>query len=227
MTAIISLNSFREVANAEMVRLFTHGMVGHAQVHGRGYQASPELSNVVPDARAVEASLVQAIPGARAEKRVIGASLAGSGESSTAVLVMGIEPANPGTQSLLTVKQGRALGASSAREVVLGETLAEELGLEPGSERVLVGQAADGSLANDRYTVVGTADAGSFEANASSVFLPLSEAQSFFGLGEGVHQVIVRLPVDDDERLAEPVSLLRGALDLQSVEGPWTPSART
>jgi len=136
---------------------------------------------------------------------------------------MGIEPANPSAQSLLTLKQGRPLSATPAREVVLGVSLAEELGLAPGGELVLVGQAADGSLANDRYTVVGLADAGSFEANASAVFLHLADAQSFFALGQGVHQIIVRLPVEDDEHLAAPVSLMRGALDLHSLELlPWT-----
>ena len=87
---------------------------------------------------------------------------------------------------------------------------------------ILVGQAADGSLANDRYTVAGTADAGSSEANQTTVFMRLADAQSFFGLGEGVHQIIVRLPTDDED-LSRPVSLLRGALDLSALEVlPWT-----
>jgi ABC-type lipoprotein release transport system permease subunit len=100
--------------------------------------------------------------------------------------------------------------------------LANELGLAPGGELVLVGQAADGSLANDRFTVVGIADTGSSEANATTVLLQLADAQSFFGLGESVHQVIVRLPTEEED-LSRPVSLLRGALDLSALEVlPWT-----
>jgi len=221
VTAIVTLHSFREVANAEMIRGLTHGMLGHVQVHALGYQASPELPNVVADAVAVEARLAGAIPGTQTERRVLGAGLAGSGELATAAMVMGVEPAKPGTASVLTIKKGRALAAAPAREAVIGSGLADELRVEPGGELILVGQAADGSLANDRFTVVGTADAGSSEANATAVFLHLADAQSFFALGEGVHQVVVRLPADPED-LRDPVALLRGALDLTRLEVmPW------
>lgn len=217
VTAIVALHSFREVANEEMIRGVTSGLVGHAQVHGRGYQEAPEIGNVVSDAVAVEAKLRGALPGAETERRVLGAGLAGAGEAAAPVMVMGIEPRNPAVRALLTIESGRGLAGGPANEVVIGSSLARELGLPPGGELVLVGQAADGSLANDRYRVVGTADAGSAEANETAVFLHLADAQSFFALGEGVHQVIVRLPTDEDD-LSHPLSLLRGAVDLSALE---------
>jgi ABC-type lipoprotein release transport system permease subunit len=222
VAAIVGIHSFREVANDEMIRGLTRGMVGHVQVHGRGYQESPEMANVVAEARAVVAKILEALPEAQAEKRVLGAGLAGAGDAAGAVMVMGIEPENPSARDLLKIEKGRPLGAAPAREAVIGSGLAEQLGVSPGSELVLVGQAADGSLANDRFTVVGVGDAGSYEANATAVFVPLAEAQSFFALDQGVHQVIVRLPTDEED-LTRPVSLLRGALDEGSMEVmPWT-----
>lgn len=217
VTAIVSLHSFREVAYTEMTRALTHGLMGHAQVHGLGYQANPELGNTVADAVAIEARLQGAIPGTQTERRVLGAGLAGSGESATAALVFGVEPEQPGTSSSITIKRGKALSRAGAREAVVGLGLAEELHLAPGGELVLVGQGADGSLANDRFTVVGVADVGSSDANATSVFLSLADAQSFFALGQGVHQIVVRLPIDQDD-LSQPVSVLRGAMDLTRVE---------
>ncbi|HZO17157.1 MAG TPA: ABC transporter permease, partial [Polyangiaceae bacterium] len=163
VTAIISIHSFREVVNEEMIENLTRGLVGHVQVHGLGYQASPEIANVVPNATAVEDKLIASVPGAHAEKRVLGAGLAGAGEASSAVMVMGIEPDVPDARQLLAIEKGRALAASPKREVVIGSGLARELDVGPGGELVLVAQAADGSLANDRFTVVGTADAGSYE----------------------------------------------------------------
>jgi len=222
VTAIISIHSFREVVNEEMIENLTRGLVGHVQVHGLGYQASPEIANVVPNATAVEDKLIASVPGAHAEKRVLGAGLAGAGEASSAVMVMGIEPDVPDARQLLAIEKGRALAASPKREVVIGSGLARELDVGPGGELVLVAQAADGSLANDRFTVVGTADAGSYEANATAVFLELSEAQSFFALDHGVHQIIVRLPLDGED-LRQPVSLMRSALDGDALEVmPWT-----
>lgn len=217
VAAIVGFHSFREAAEVEMLRGLTSGLVGHLQVHGRGYQAAPEIGNVVPDAAAVESGVREALPQAQVEPRVIGAGLAGAGDTSAPVMVMGIEPRNPAVRALLTIDAGRALSASPANEVVLGSSLARALGLPPGGELVLVGQAADGSLANDRFRVVGTADAGSSEANETAVFLHLADAQSFFALGGGVHQLIVRLPTDEED-LSHPASLLRGAVDVSRLE---------
>jgi ABC-type lipoprotein release transport system permease subunit len=222
VTAIVCIHSFQETAYQAMIRGITAGLVGDVQVHGRGYQQSPEIDNVVRDAVNVEARLEKAMPDAQTERRVIGGGLAGSGEASSAVMVMGIEPRKPGARSLLTIEKGHRLDPAPAHEVVLGDALARELGVAPGGELVLVGQAADGSLANDRYNVVGTADAGSYEANAAAVFLHLADAQSFFALGDGVHEVIVRLPTDEED-LSHPVSLIRGAIDSSALEVlAWT-----
>jgi ABC-type lipoprotein release transport system permease subunit len=95
--------------------------------------------------------------------------------------------------------------------------LAEQLGLKVGGEVVLVGQAADGSVANDRYTVVGLGDAGSSELNSTAVFLHLADAQDFFGLGEAVHALVVRLPTDEED-VSGPVGAARAALDLRALE---------
>lgn len=222
VTAIVSMHSIFEVSVTEMARGITTGLIGHAQVHGRGYQDSPEVTNVVSDPVAVEARLQQALPGTATERRVVGAGLAGSEDVSAAVMVLGIEAEKPGAQRLLAIEQGRGLDRAGLGEVVIGSGLARELKLGPGGEMILLGQAADGSTANDRYTVAGTADAGSSEANQTTVFMHVADAQSFFGLGGGVHQIIVRLP-SDGEDLGRPVSILRGALDPASLEIlPWT-----
>jgi ABC-type lipoprotein release transport system permease subunit len=147
---------------------------------------------------------------------VIGAGLAGSGETSSAVLVLGIQPGR--SQEIRRIVNGRELSADSRKNVVIGRGLADELGLKVGDEMVLVGQAVDGSVANDRYTVAGLATTDSSEMDAHGVFLSLPDAQEFFGLGDAVHQVVVRLPGDEQEDLNRPLSMLKGALDLASLE---------
>lgn len=218
--AIVTLHSVRIAAYDEIVAAITRGLVGDVQVHGAGYQDSPEISTVVADPGAVEAAVARVLPGARTERRVTGAGLASSREVATAVVVMGIDPEHADARALLAIERGRALGAAPAREAVIGTGLAAELGAEPGSELVIVGQAADGSVANERFTVVGTTGAGSTEANASAVFIHLADAQSLFVLGGAVHQEIVRLPDDADPAAA---AKLRAALDARELEVlPWT-----
>ncbi len=212
VAGLVSLHSYRETANAAIVRDITTGLLGHLQVHGSGYQEAPALGTLVKDPVQVEAALQGALPGALAERRVLGAGLAGSGERSAPVAVMGLQP---GTTSLYRLASGAEL--SRPGEVLLGVDLARELEVREGGELVLVSQALDGSVANDRYTVVGTFTSPSAELDATAVVMALATAQDFFGLGDGVHQLVVRLP-QDREDLSLEANALRAALDLQTLE---------
>lgn len=213
---IVFLHSYRESMYGQMVRGITAGLLGDLQVHGRGYQETPSVETVVKHPAVVEARLAQALPGAKTERRVLGAALAGAGDSSSPVMVIGAQAGS----ALRTVVEGREVRAP--REAVLGRDLAKDLGVKLGGEVVVVGQAADGSVANDRYTVVGTAESGSVELDSSALFLGLADAQAFFGLEDGVHQLVVRLPVEKEDFSTE-VSALRGALDLATLEAlSWT-----
>jgi ABC-type lipoprotein release transport system permease subunit len=214
VAGIVFIHSYNEAAFDQMVATITEGLVGSVQVHGRGYQDDPEIQNVVQNPIAVEARLEGAVPGATAERRVTGYALAGVKDSSSAALVLGLEPEH--ADSVITVLEGRPFTAGATHEVILGKSLAKQLDATIGSELVLVGQAADGSMANDRYTVVALADAGSDEMNNSALVMPLAEAQDFFGLGQGVHQILVRLPARDD--LDGALASLEGALDLKTLE---------
>jgi ABC-type lipoprotein release transport system permease subunit len=156
------------------------------------------------------------LPGVRPERRVLGAGLVGTRDTAAGAMVMGVQPG----QGSFTVTKGEGLRdpvPGQTAQALLGVDLAAQLGVEVGGEVVLVGQAADGSVANDRYTVAGLADAGTFELNATAVFLHLNDAQSFFGLGEGVHQLVLRLPTDDED-LSMPLAATRAALDLKALE---------
>lgn len=211
VAGIVGMESYRESINRVMVRDITAGLMGHLQVHARGYQEAPSIGMVVEHPLQVEAVLARALPGAKSERRVIGAGLAGAKDRSAPAMVMGVEP---GTSTLYTVAAGEDLGD---KRVLVGRELAVELEVEPGSELVLVSQAADGSVANDRYTVAGTFTSASAELDASAVVMQLTDAQSFFSLGEGVHQVVVRLPTDRED-LSGPMSTASAALDLTTLE---------
>jgi ABC-type lipoprotein release transport system permease subunit len=213
---IVAMHSFRESVFVQLAQNITAQLVGDIQIHGKGWQASPEIGNLVKDPIAIEAKLSSTLPDAKTEKRVLGAGLAGSKDNSAGVMIMGVQPGIGAGD--LDVKKGAPLPAQAARTVVIGTGLAGELGVDVGGELVLVGQAADGSVANDRYTVAGLCDAGTEELNATAVFLHIKDAQDFFGLGDGVHELIVHLPPGNAEHEAKPLNALKTALDLRTVE---------
>jgi ABC-type lipoprotein release transport system permease subunit len=211
VAAIVGMRSYRDSMFKQVAASITRDLVGHMQVHAKGYQDSPALDAVVHDARAIEARIGSTLAGAQTERRVIGAGLAGAGDASAGALITGIDP----SQHALAVKRGAQLSDGGA---VIGLELAAQLGVDVGGEIVLVGQAVDGSMANDRYRVVGVADAGTFELNATAVYLTIADAQDFFGLGDAVHTIVVRLPDGAPEDLTAPIGTLRDALDLATLE---------
>ncbi|MBL8923732.1 MAG: ABC transporter permease [Myxococcaceae bacterium] len=215
VAGVVSLHSYRESVYAVLVRDITEGLLGHLQVHGRGYQEAPSISTLVRAPEQVEATISKALPGAVTERRVMGAGLAGARDLSAPVMILGIAT-GPG-KTLHTVVAGEDLTPTSAKEVLIGKDLASDLSLEAGDELVLVGQAADGSVANDRFTVRGTFTSPSAELDTAAVLLRLADAQDFFGLGDGVHLVVVRVPLADED-VAGPTAAVRSALDLATLE---------
>ncbi len=221
VTGIVFMHSYGGGVWEEVVAIMTRTTLGNLQVHGNGYQEEPAIYNTVPDPQAVEAQLAQLIPNAHPLRRVLGFGLVAASELSTAAMIVGLQPDRERASSqLLAVdpaEGGRDLAATPAMEVVVGRDLAAQLEVGVGDELILLGEAADGSLANDLYQIVGLADAGSAEMNASAVFLHLEDAQAFFALDDGVHQILVNID-GQAEDVSEPVRVLRDALDLETLE---------
>ncbi|MFH1464199.1 MAG: ABC transporter permease [Pseudomonadota bacterium] len=215
---ITFMHSFGEGVWSTVVQMTTAAYLGQMQVRALGWEDEPAIYNTVSDPAAVEDSLARVLPGAQALPRVTGFGMALGQEVSTGVMIMGIAPAREREGGeLLVITEGRELAEARAGEALLGHELARQLELGVGDELVLLGQAADGSTANDRYTVVGLCDAGTHELNGGAVFLHLADAQDFFVLERGVHQILVNTD-RDPYAVAGPLAKLRGALDLGMLE---------
>ena len=88
--------------------------------------------------------------------------------------------------------------------VVVGQRLADKMGLAPGSEITLISPngkvTAFGSVPRMKtYCVLGTFEVGMYEYDANFIFMPLEAAQKYFSLGDSVTQIDVTL--EDDSRL--------------------------
>ncbi|MFY7994049.1 MAG: ABC transporter permease [Bacteriovoracaceae bacterium] len=120
-----------------------------------------------------------------------------SGEKKTlGVLLTGIDPIQEKKFSHIhkTLSQGRFLDPNAAREIILGKRLAERLGVTLGSELAVIGQATDGSVANDLLTVVGTLDFGGGELEDSLAFTQISSARELMVMNS--HQYHQRVAFD-------------------------------
>ncbi|MDX1941239.1 MAG: FtsX-like permease family protein, partial [Saprospiraceae bacterium] len=114
--------------------------------------------------------------------RIESFALASTGNTTTGVLVVGIEPEveNRMTQLQTRLTQGNYLNTNDQAALV-AEGIAENLNLKIGDTIILVSQGYHGVNAAGKYPVKGIIHFGSPELNKQMVYLPLKEAQWFFG----------------------------------------------
>jgi ABC-type lipoprotein release transport system permease subunit len=114
------------------------------------------------------------------------------------------------------VDQGSWLDPSDPRGVVLGRQLARTLCASPGAELVVLTQAADGSMANDLFTVRGVLLGIAEGTDRSAVFLPADTFRDLMALPDGAHQVVVRRGAMDLDAAAAAVRGLAPGLEVKT-----------
>jgi ABC-type lipoprotein release transport system permease subunit len=182
--------------SAELIENGTRLIVGQIQIHGEEYLPERNMHRTMGgyDGLDVPALLsrLDAHPDvAAATPRLYGGGLVSAGDRTEAGLFLGIDPERePAVSTLLARLDGGRIPVSGAHEIVLGAEMARQLELAPGDEVVLVAPAADGSLGNDLYTLVGIFETGTPGIDASYAVLPLTDLQVLMAMDPTrIHEV--------------------------------------
>lgn len=213
---------FQDGMFALMFEVMVEQQLGHVQVHHPDYPGKRAMQDTLLGAEALVATVEQQPGVAAVAPRATGFALVGTEERSTGVLLVGVDPArevavNPAAGR---VRAGRPLGPTAAGELVVGEKLAEELGVGPGDELVAVTQSADGSLGNALFTVVGTTRTGSAQMDRSGAWVHLGDLQSLLVLPDQVHSLTI--VTADADSIGPWVADLRERLGSDDLEVlPW------
>lgn len=211
-----------------IINMFTRNQLGHIQVHQRDYLDRPSLYRTVDDYEAAGRKIA-ALEGVEAwTPRLYSAGLVSVGEKSSSARIVGIDPVleTPATKFDKKIIEGRSLAFEPNREALLGKGLAEVLKAQLDDDIVIVSQAADGSIANDLYRIVGIVDIGDDISNRSSFYLHLDDAQELLSLYGRVHELAVIIEdIDDVIELAGTIERTLDNPDL-SVQ-PWQEFAKT
>jgi ABC-type lipoprotein release transport system permease subunit len=163
--------------------------IGDIQVHAEGYRDDPDLYKRIEPYDDLLTKLDKA--GFYAAPRLFGFGLAATGKSSTGVQIRGVdtirEPAV--TEIDKYIMKGSYLDVDDPHGVVLGRSLARTLNVDIGDEVIIVGQTADGSMANDLYRVRGVFRAVGADVDGSGFFMTESAFRDLMMVPEGVHEI--------------------------------------
>jgi len=176
-----------------IIDTFTRSQTGHIQVHAKDYLAHPSLYKTINRPLEINEILEQMDKVDSWTSRLYSAGLASVGEKSAGVRIIGIDPEREvrTTKFAEKVISGSMFAAEDAHAVMIGKGLAKLLHAVVNEDVVIVSQAADGSIANDRYKIVGILESGDEISDRSSFYLPLAAAQELLVMGVRVHEIAI------------------------------------
>ena len=168
--------------------------LGDIQIHAEGYRDDPDLYKRIENTDELVNKLQQA--GFHATQRIYGFGLAASGSTSAGVQLRGINLTNEATVTQVHkhVMQGNWLADTDPQGVVIGKKLARILGVKPGNEVVIIGQAYDGSMANDLYTVRGILKSVGEDVDRAGFFMLENSFRELMVMPQGSHEIAVMRP---------------------------------
>jgi len=191
----------------QMVHQATAISIGHVQVHRQAYIDDQDLYATLPWSYLDK--IAQDFPDIRIAPRLYAAGLASAANTSNGVLIKAVDPQREAavTQMLEQVRSGTVdLGLANASKeglprynLVIGAQLAKNMKLEPGSELVLVTQAADGSIGNALYRIAAVLKPLEPNFDRMGVLMSIEAYQQLMSLQDGFHELVIRL--DDPAQL--------------------------
>ncbi len=198
-----------------VVRIYT----GDLQVHRAGFSDEQTLSYSLQESEQDWAQSFEAYPWIEAtSRRLTGYGLVSSDSSSAGAVIVGIEPETERQISTFAnaPAEGKALSADDDHAVLLGRTLAKNLGVAVGDSVVVLTQGYHNVMGADLYRVKGLVGMGSPDIDRSMMIMPLADAQSLFSMEGRFTEIVLRT---GNFRGAQAyASVLREALDQERYE---------
>lgn len=210
--AFVFLIGFVDGYLMQLVANSTGYVTGDLQVQHPRFRTDMDPAHAIPGDPDL-LRRVRALPGvAAAAPRVQSMALANSASQSQNFVLVGIDPAAERQVTFMhrAVRTGRPLAETDEREIVLGDRLAEKLGLRLGDKMVVMAQSADGSVGSAAYRLGGIFDTGSNSFDATLGYVTLASAQSVLGMTGRYSTIAVRLK--DRSRLDEGLASVQGLL---------------
>jgi len=184
LASLVFLWGLIDGMNEQMIENSTSYLSGHLKVHGKGYHDDKKLYRALGDDPAIRARLLKDSNIKALSARVEGKALLNGGNKSRGVMVVGIDPENEVKVTTIykTIIEGRYLRPDDKDGILIGDKMAQMLGVKPGGETVLITQAVDGSIGAGRYRIVGIFDTGIDVFDSNYTFLTLEAARDLYSM---------------------------------------------
>ena len=186
---LMIMSGILEGMSVQMLRNGTELFQGHIQIHHSEYLPGRNMYDWIGDTEEYDLEnlleKVKTVDGITASApRVYGFGLISTGENTNAVNLSGMDPSREVnvTRLLKSPVQGNHLSSKPQREILIGKTLAKNLGSSSGDEVAIVTQAADGTTGNDLYRISGIISTGLSDLDRTLVVMHWRDLQELLAM---------------------------------------------
>jgi len=184
-----------------MIESGTGLVLSDIEVHAPAYYPNRSIHQTLGARKGTNVSALLAAIAAdprvyAATPRVYGYGLVSAAHQSAGAEILGVVPNSEQKVTALHTRivKGSYLSEQMPKGIVMGDKLATTIGVEVESEIVLLTQAADGSMGNDLYTVIGIFHTGLDEMDQGLVLMCLSSLQELLRLPPvRIHEIGIKL----------------------------------
>ncbi|MEA3307028.1 MAG: FtsX-like permease family protein [Elusimicrobiota bacterium] len=204
-----------------IIEMFTRMHTGDIQIHKGGYLKRSSLYKTINNSDDLSASLKKMKFIKSFTPRVYSSALSFAGTKTGGAMIMGLNPAMEAESTSLALNiEGKFLPLKPSKKVLLGKGLADVLKVKLNDEISLIGQGADGSIANENFRIIGIMGGNGSSFGQRHCFMHIKDAQEFLALGTRIHEIAIVLNNHKEARKrAKDIKLL---LNDESIDiDPW------
>jgi len=211
LTALIFLWGFNDGVHNSMMRNLQEVIVGSVQIHAVDFFRHPKLNRTVPGLVKVEDILKQ-LNVSRYTLRLRTFALAAGENNSEGLILLGIDPVREARVTRLhqKVSQGRFIADRDTLTCVMGATTARNLGLAVGDDVVLLAEDRYGSLAADKFRLVGIIESGEMGIDRGLAIVSIRSLDSMLGMQGKVSEVVIQTTMRRLESVTSQMKTMLG-----------------
>lgn len=155
---------------------------GHLQVRAQTYnenKTSLAWKDLIEDPTQAAAQIAALAPVKAATPRLFASGIIASGDDSTGVRVIGIDPPSAANAPFVDgMLAGSFLSAGDREGVLIGRPLADKLGLQENDAISLLVNTSDGAVDQQNFTIRGVYSTKTPGFDNNTVLMPLAKAQA-------------------------------------------------
>jgi ABC-type lipoprotein release transport system permease subunit len=179
---------------SQMKTNFILSFTGHLQIHAKGFEASQNLRDSISNPEAVSGFMDTYPEIIGWTQRIRTSGLASVSGSSTGVQIMATDPEQETwvTSMDQNVTSGEWLRPGVSKDLLLGKTVAQNLGAKLADRVVLMTQRPSGEMVSEVYYLRGIIETGAPQIDRTLALISLNGAQQWLQMEQAVTDIVIR-----------------------------------